>query len=159
MTTSYEEEQYPMGVTASYRMDPREPISLQIIDPSGVTVMNDLEKLSALIHQTSRKNGFWDDFYNIPSEYAQYYRLTRYALIMSEAGEAIEAIRSGNKDEPCTKPGLDNITREQEELADIVIRALDMLVITLRDDQTVSSIITSKVNYNANRPRMHGKNS
>ena len=66
---------------------------------------------------------------------------TSLALIHSEVSEALEAVR------------LDNKSNFFEELADAVIRVLDLVGAFPVDFENV---ISKKIEFNKNRPQMHG---
>lgn len=90
--------------------------------------------LCAQAHANAKEKGFWDQ----PREFG-----TMIALIHSELSEALEADRHGDK------------VRVAEELADVAIRLGDLcggLGIDLE------SAILAKIEKNAARPKMHGKN-
>ena len=70
-----------------------------------------------------------------------------------EVSELWEAARKGQLDKPCDKEGCD-LTSAEEELADIVIRAMDTAVELGVD---LGKAILQKAEYNSSRPYMHGK--
>ena len=84
--------------------------------------------------------GFWD----------RVYVLEKLALIASEVGEAIEAARSQSPQQSVKIP---NHSMLAEELADIVIRVLDLATAL---DIDIPLAIVQKHRYNISRPRMHG---
>jgi NTP pyrophosphatase (non-canonical NTP hydrolase) len=101
----------------------------------------DLAQLSAAVHHTAMKKGFWDEEPNIPE---------KLMLIVSELSEALEEYR--NKSdlyyEVDGKPeGLG------VELADALIRILDLSEWLKLD---MGQIIKKKREYNETRPFMHG---
>lgn len=73
-------------------------------------------------------------------------------LITSELGEACEAYRTGNT--YCDKPGMINYTNAEEELADAIIRILQM---SAEYEYDVPGAIIAKMQYNHTRPYKHGK--
>lgn len=86
-----------------------------------------------LIHKNAKEKGFWDEKRNFGEA---------LALIHSEVSEALEAYREG-----------DDIAMG-EELADIVIRTLDLAEGL---GYNIEAEIQQKMEYNKTRPRMHGK--
>lgn len=98
--------------------------------------------------------------------------LEAMALVTSEVGEAVEAVRKiASPYEPDYKPelgsynddvnnhlsehiGNDGYSAYAEELADIVIRVMDEA-----DDRNIdlAGAILSKLDYNMSRPHKHGK--
>jgi NTP pyrophosphatase (non-canonical NTP hydrolase) len=90
-------------------------------------------------HDTAVENGWWDQARN---------ELELIALIMSELGEAVEAVREGSMSHKI--PGHTGLA---EELADVVIRVMDMAEQYGID---LSVAIISKNHYNKSRPYRHG---
>lgn len=74
------------------------------------------------------------------------------ARVMSEVGEAVEALRHGNP--PAEK--IHGHTHEEEELADTFIRLLDYCG---HKGYDIGAAIIKKMAYNEGRPFLHGKNS
>lgn len=97
------------------------------------------------VHNLAKTKGFWDA--NIDKEFG-----TKIALIHSELSEALEGYRTGDGnfyvDENGKPEGV------AVELIDALIRILDLCGNYFID---VDGIIEKKHNYNANRPRKHGK--
>ena len=99
------------------------------------------ERIQRGVHQNALAHGWWDE----PSEGG-----TLIALIMSEAAEALEALRKGNKpDEHCPQ-----FSGAEVELADVVIRIMDMAEARGWD---VAGAIVAKHEFNKGRPYKHGK--
>jgi NTP pyrophosphatase (non-canonical NTP hydrolase) len=70
-------------------------------------------------------------------------------LMHSELSEALEGLRHGN-------PASDHIpafTAVEEELADVVIRIMDF---AMAKNHRVAEAIIAKIEFNHNRPYMHG---
>lgn len=108
-------------------------------------MLNDLGEVSFAIHQNSRDKGFWD--LNVEPFHTLFY-LSRIALIDSESAEVLEAIRKEKGDDVVV-----------EELADIIIRTLDLWAGLVHDGYTkrdIGEAIRTKMAKNAGRPQMHG---
>lgn len=103
-------------------------------DPHDMT----LHAVAARAHAYSKRQGFWERYDPQSVDTA----LVKLALIVSEVGEAIEAVRHGNE------PGL------AEELADIVVRVCDLAEARGID---IEEAVFSKMCANEARPYMHGK--
>lgn len=91
------------------------------------------------------------------------YRILRCAVMTAnqhgETSELWEAGRAGTLDSPCDKTekmiaqGLPVLSSAEEELADIIIRALDMADL---HKINVARAVSVKMAYNTGRPLMHG---
>ncbi len=101
-----------------------------------------LDALSALLHESARQKGFWD------GEYTNDKIGNKLALVHSEVTEVLEAIRKSK--------GSEHIV---EEIADILIRILDVYAAMRNEEQVIHSldeILEKKININKERPRLHG---
>jgi NTP pyrophosphatase (non-canonical NTP hydrolase) len=101
-----------------------------------------LDALSALLHEAARQKGFWD------GEYTNDKIGNKLALVHSEVTEVLEAIRKSK--------GSEHIV---EEIADILIRVLDVYAAMRNEEQVIHSldeILENKINKNKERPRLHG---
>lgn len=101
-----------------------------------------LDALSALLHESARQKGFWD------GEYTNDKIGNKLALVHSEVTEVLEAIRKSK--------GSKHIV---EEIADIIIRILDVYAAMRNEEQVLHSldeILENKINKNKERPRLHG---
>ena len=97
--------------------------------------------MSKCVHQNAVAHGWWEE----PREDG-----TLIALIMSEAAEALEALRKGNgPDEHCPQ-----FSGAEVELADVVIRIMDMAEAR---GWNVAGAIVAKHEFNKTRPYKHGK--
>ncbi len=101
-----------------------------------------LDRLAVEIHETAVIKGFWDDEVNA------HFVLAKLALVGSEVSEVLEAYRK--------QQGSEKIV---EEMADIIIRLLDLYEGLKRDgivEHSIDNAIESKTNTNKSRPKMHG---
>lgn len=101
-----------------------------------------LDALSAVLHETAIEKGFWD------GEYSNDKVGNKLALIHSEVTEVLEAIRK--------EQGSEKIV---EEIADILIRTLDLYAAMRNQESVVHSlddVLQNKINKNKERPRLHG---
>ena len=74
-------------------------------------------------------------------------------LIVTELAEACEAFRVGNP--PCERPGMEQYSHAAEELADVVIRCLQMAG---EHNIPLADVVMAKMAFNETRPVKHGKN-
>lgn len=98
-----------------------------------------LNELSKEAYMQAHSNGFWD--MDIPEDVSKV--LVKLLLINGEVAEASEVLR---KDQ-----GKDRL---HEELADIMIRLLDLMAYTCMD---VDTVVSKKMEYNKTRPFRHGR--
>lgn len=108
-------------------------------------MLNDLDDVSFTLNAHARAKGFWDA--NTEEARTIFY-LKQIAMIHSEASEVLEAIRKEKGDELVV-----------EELADIMIRVMDLYAGMATDGYTKASLqksLQAKVAKNQTRPQMHG---
>lgn len=110
----------------------------------------DLAIWCAEAHRLAIGKGFWgkdpDAVIDEPNILA-----AKIALMHSELSELLEAIRE-NPDAPCGKNV--NLTREEEEVADLFLRLADFCGQRGID---LGLVAMRKHEYNKTRPAMHGK--
>lgn len=107
-----------------------------------------LDNLAEDLHSTAIEKGFWDPVNRMNSDDVFVFYAKQLAMIHSEVTEVLEAIRKQKGE-----------TAIVEELADIIIRVLDLYGgmranndITLSLDQTLKD----KARFNMARSRLHG---
>lgn len=101
-----------------------------------------LDALAAILHETAREKGFWDGEYNHDKIG------NKLALVHSEVTEILEAIRKSQGSEKVV-----------EEMADVIIRLLDVYAAMRNEEQVLHSldeILKNKMNKNKERPKLHG---
>ena len=105
----------------------------------------DINELAFAIHSNARNKGFWDAD---TEENRTIFYLKQIAMIHSECSETLEAIRKEMGDDVVV-----------EELADIIIRVLDLWAGMSIDQYTNHSLkdaVYNKEKKNQDRPRMNG---
>lgn len=95
------------------------------------------------VHANASSKGFWDASSNVGE---------KIALIHAELSELLEAYRE-DPTAPCDKQGT-GMSREEEEMADVLIRLLDLAEHRGID---LAEAAARKHAYNLTRPRMHGR--
>ena len=98
-----------------------------------------LNEMAKEAYMQSFKNGFYD--VNVSTDVNMV--LLKLLLINGEVAEATEVLRKDQGND-----------RLHEELADIMIRLLDLMGYTRMD---VDTVITKKMEYNKTRPYRHGR--
>lgn len=107
--------------------------------------MISLDEWAKDIHNNAVEKGFWEP--NNDDTHVIFY-LKQIAMIHSECSEVLEAIRKNKGDDKVV-----------EELADIIIRTLDLYWGLVEDGYTgysIQGIMDEKTAYNRERDRMHG---
>lgn len=100
------------------------------------------QELQRAAHDNAVRKGFWHN----PS------MPEKLCLVHAEVSELLEEYRKVEHEEPSTK--CPELTREAEEMADILLRVMDIAEYRGVD---LSRAIEVKHAYNINRPHMHGK--
>jgi NTP pyrophosphatase (non-canonical NTP hydrolase) len=108
-----------------------------------------LDQLAKTLHQTATEKGFWDFIYNNQHAGHEFIFFSKQlAMVHSEVTEVLEALRKDKGQQAVV-----------EELADIIIRVLDLYA-GLQANGFVSAsldeVLSQKANFNSTRPRMHG---
>lgn len=101
-----------------------------------------LDALAAVLHETAKEKGFWDGEYNHDKIG------NKLALVHSEVTEVLEAIRKSQGSEKVV-----------EEIADIIIRILDVYAAMRNEEQVLHSldeVLHNKMEKNKTRPPLHG---
>lgn len=101
-----------------------------------------LDALAAVLHETAREKGFWD------GDYTHDKVGNKLALVHSEVTEVLEAIRKSHGSEKVV-----------EEMADVIIRLLDVYAAMRNEEQILHSldeVLHNKMEKNKQRPRLHG---
>jgi len=107
-----------------------------------------LDRLSAELHETAVQKGFWDAVNYLPEEDKFIFYAKQIAMIHSEATEVLEALRKSK--------GHSEVV---EELADIIIRVLDLYQGLREGGEVMFSLhkeVKRKASINRNRPKLHG---
>lgn len=123
--------------------------------------MNTIEHVRSALEQTEEVGQFADWFTRVAEIVTKNAELhgfhdanltkgDRMSLMHSEISEMLEAVREGDP-ESVKCPGISN---EVEELADLVIRAMDY---SIYYDLPLAKAILMKAAYNVSRPYKHGK--
>lgn len=117
-------------------------------------MITDINELADEVHKNAVEHGFH------PEEPIEVFVANQCNNMHAEITELWDAYRAGKQDEPCDKSeklialNLRNLSCNEEELADIIIRALDM---SRRLKIEIVAALNAKHQYNKTRPYKHGK--
>lgn len=108
-----------------------------------------LDEIAQSLHQTATEKGFWDFIYNSQNTGNEFIFFSKQlAMVHSEVTEVLEALRKDKGQQAVV-----------EELADIIIRVLDLYA-GMKANGVVSAsldeVLAEKAKFNSTRPRMHG---
>ena len=112
------------------------------MNSSDIVTQYGLDALAAVLHETAKEKGFWDGEYNHDKVG------NKLALVHSEVTEVLEAIRKSQGSEKVV-----------EEIADIIIRILDVYAAMRNEEQVLHSldeVLHNKMEKNKKRPPLHG---
>ena len=109
--------------------------------------MNTLNEIAEEVHALAKRNGFHPE-----SEDIRVFMANQCNNITGEVSELWESWRKGTQWQPCDKAC--QLNQTEEELADIIIRALDL---SRRLGIDIQRAVEEKHNYNKTRPYKHGK--
>jgi NTP pyrophosphatase (non-canonical NTP hydrolase) len=104
--------------------------------------MINIDDLANSLHKTAKEKGFWDDNNGI------IFYLKQLMMVTTEVAEVAEAMRKSQGDRAVVR-----------ELADVIIRTLDLYAGLVEDGYTEESLqenLLDKAKYNSERPNMHG---
>lgn len=106
------------------------------------------DTLARDLHSTAQDKGFWEPTKRIQDQDAFIFYAKQIAMIHSEATEVLEALRKDKGEREVV-----------EELADIIVRVLDLWAGLDANGVTTSSleqVFLEKVRVNQERPYLHG---
>lgn len=110
-------------------------------------MITDIDELANAVHDNAVRHGFHPD-----AELVQTFVANQCNNLHGEVTELWDAWRAGKQDEQCDKDI--GLTCTEEELADLVIRALDL---SRRLSVDIVYVVNVKHEYNKTRPFKHGK--
>jgi len=109
-----------------------------------LTIEPTISQLQEYIRDWAIRKGWLTDTPRNPAE--------QLMLIVTELAEACEAFRVGNP--PCERTGMEQYSHAAEELADVVIRCLQMAG---EHNIPLAEVVMAKMAFNETRPVKHGK--
>jgi hypothetical protein len=109
-----------------------------------------IDRLAKDIHGNAVEKGFWDYMYKNDVPYGDVFIFygKQLAMIHSEVTETLEALRKSK--------GSDQVV---EELADIIIRVLDLyegMKVNKDVEDSLHDVLLRKIAINTHRDKMHG---
>ena len=131
-----------MGVIKADNFRAAPNSTVETMTGNKVLTEGGLDTLAKVLHTSAIEKGFWDGDITLD-------RIgNKLALVHSEVTEVLEAIRK-------EKGGYAVV----EEMADILIRLLDLYAAMLTNGMVVESldnVLSDKIDKNRSRPRLHG---
>lgn len=125
------------------------PTAMSLPIKDATPLINHLNGLAELAHNCAKDHGFHD-------ANADRSTVENFAIwttnIHGEVSELWEAARNDKLTQPCDKDNL-NLTYEEEELADIILRTLDL---AQARGVNIGVAVIMKYNFNLTRPHRHG---
>lgn len=121
-----------------------------MINNPNIDETNTLNEIRDIVHKNAVDHGF----HNFDEDEGQF--ITRAMMLMNtETSELFEAYRNHTLTKACEKSAKmpEALTNEEEEIADLLIRALDYCG---RRKINAGRAVALKHAYNANRPYRHG---
>lgn len=120
-------------------------------EPNWAALSSNLRAFQCQVYAHNVKQGFWKE--PIAGGKCEWEGIgMKAALIMCEGAELVEAIRTNDPLGPCDK--LPALNKVEEEIADVVIRSLDLAE---RLGIDVAQVMRIKYEYNLKRPYKHDK--
>lgn len=108
-----------------------------------------LDELAYALNDTSTEKGFWQPLSRMEQQDDFIFFAKQLAMVHSEVTEALEALRKNQGGEKFV-----------EELADIIIRVLDLWAgmnrVMVEELPSIDEILVEKSNVNKSRPKLHG---
>lgn len=127
----------------------------QILEKLTYLMFTDINDLAEAVHDNAKEHGFHPE-----DEPIEWWLSNMCNNLTGEVSELWESQRAGTLNEVCDKAakmvelGLSPLTQVEEELADVIIRAMDM---SKRLGIDIVSALNIKHEYNKTRPFKHGK--
>lgn len=108
-----------------------------------------LDELAYALNDTAIEKGFWQPLSRMEQQDDFIFFAKQLAMVHSEVTEALEALRKNQGGEKFV-----------EELADIIIRVLDLWAgmnrVMVQELPSIDEVLVEKSNVNKSRPKLHG---